>query len=82
MTSKEFEFYLKADLSKYEGKYVAIVGDKVVAHGNNAKDVLDEAKKKYPDKIPTLAKIPKEEAYIFNLFGIIFNKNKRIVFID
>lgn len=26
--SKEFEFFLKADLSKYEGLYVAILDDK------------------------------------------------------
>jgi len=58
--SKQFEFYLKADLSKYEGKYVAIVDDRVVASGTNAKIVWEEAKRKYPDKNPAIAKIPKE----------------------
>lgn len=67
MASKEFEFYLKADLRKYEGKYIVIIGDKVVASGENAKDVLDKAKKGFPDKIPTLAKVPKEEALILRL---------------
>lgn len=67
MKSKEFEFYVKADLSKYKGKYVAIIGDKVVAHGDNAKEVLEEAKRKFPDKTPTLAKIPKEEVLILAL---------------
>ena len=67
MTSKEFEFYVKADLSRYSGKYIVIIGDKVVASGENAKEVLDEAKKKFPDKIPTLAKIPKEEALILGI---------------
>ena len=57
---------MKADLSEYEGKYIAIVGDKVVAFGYNAKEVLDKAKKKFPDKNPTLVKIPKEEALILN----------------
>lgn len=66
MKSKEFEFYLKADLSKYEGKYVAIVGDKVVASGDNAKEVLEEAKRK-TGKTPTLAKIPTEDTFIFRL---------------
>ncbi len=61
--SKEFEFYLKTDLSKYEGKYVAIVGEKVVASGDNAKEVFEEAKEK-TGKIPTMAKIPKAEALI------------------
>ncbi|MBI2581344.1 succinyl-CoA synthetase subunit alpha [Candidatus Woesearchaeota archaeon] len=63
MTSKEFEFYIKTDLSKYTGKYVAIVDDKVVGSGENAKTVWEEAKRK-TGKIPTIAKIPKEEALI------------------
>ncbi len=64
MVSKEFEFYLKADLSKYEGKYVAIVDNKVVASGANAKDVLEEAKRKFPHKKPMLAKIPTEDTLV------------------
>lgn len=67
MKSKEFEFYVKTDLSKYSGKYVVIVGEEVVASGENAKKVLEEVKRKFPDKIPTLAKIPKEEALILRL---------------
>lgn len=64
MPSKEFEFYVKANLKEYEGKYVAIIGDKVVASGTNAKEVLEEAKRKFPNKMPALAKIPKEETLI------------------
>ncbi len=63
MATKEFEFYIKTDLGKYRGKYVAIVGDKVVASGENAKEVWEMAKKK-TGKVPTLAKIPTEEALI------------------
>ena len=62
--SPEFEFYLKADLRKYVGKYVAIIGKHVVASGDNAKRVLDEAKKKFPVKKALLAKVPREEALI------------------
>jgi len=67
MVSKEFEFYVKADLSKYKGKYVAIVDDKVVASGDNAKEVWEEAKKKFPNKNPLLAKIPREDTLIFKI---------------
>lgn len=66
MKSKEFEFYLKADLSKYEGKYVAIIEDKVIASGDNAKEVLEEARRKIPDKTPTLAKIPTADIFIWS----------------
>ena len=65
--SKEFEFYLRADLKKYEGKYVAIIDNKVVASGSNAKHVIEEAKRKFPDKKPVLAKVPKEETMILVL---------------
>lgn len=64
--SKEFEFYLKADLSKYEGKYVVIIGNKVVASGDTAR-IWEEVKKKFPNKQPMLAKVPKEEALILKL---------------
>jgi len=67
MASKEFDFYVKANLQKYEGKYIAIVGKKVVSSGDNAKVVLDAATKKFPKKIPTLAKIPRGEALILSV---------------
>lgn len=67
MVSKEFEFYIKTDLSKYKGKYIAIVEDKVVASGENAKEVFEEAKKKFPNKRPLIAKIPGEDTLIFKL---------------
>jgi len=66
MVSEEFEFYLKTDLGRYKGLYIAIVGSKVVAYGDNAKMVIEEAKKK-TGKIPTIAKVPKEEALILRI---------------
>lgn len=66
MVNQEFEYFIKADLRKYKGQYVAIVENKVVASGDNAKKVWEEAQKK-TGKIPTLAKIPKEEALILML---------------
>lgn len=64
--TKEFDFFVKSDLSKYKGQYIAIVDDKVVSSGENAKKVWEEAKKK-TGKIPTIAKIPKEETLILCL---------------
>ena len=62
--SNEFNYFIKADLTRYKGSYIAIVGNKVVAHGDSAKEVWGRARQKYPDKTPTLAKLPKEEALI------------------
>ena len=67
MSSKEFNFYLKADLNEYEGKFVAIIGEKVVSFGFNAKSVLEEARKKFPRQRALLARIPREETLILNL---------------
>jgi hypothetical protein len=66
MSSKEFEFFVKSDLSRYKGQYVAIVEDEVVARGDNAKVVWEKAKKK-TGKIPTIAKIPGDEALILRI---------------
>ncbi|RLG14261.1 MAG: succinyl-CoA synthetase subunit alpha [Candidatus Nanohalarchaeota archaeon] len=64
MATKEFNWFVDADLRKYKGEYVAIIDEKVVAHGDNAKDVWEDAKRKYPDKSPSLAKIPKDDILI------------------
>ncbi len=62
--TKEFAFFLRSDLRKYRGNYVALVGQKVVASGKNAKQVWEQAAKKHPHSLPTLAKLPKEEVLV------------------
>jgi hypothetical protein len=61
---EEIRWFSKANLSKYIGKYVAIVDNEVVTYGDNAKDVWEDAKSKHPEKTPSLAKVPKEELLI------------------
>ena len=61
---EEIKWFSKANLSKYIGKYIAIVDNRVVSSGENAKEVWKTAKEKYPDKTPSLAKVPKEELLI------------------
>ncbi len=61
---KNYEFYINADLSEYAGKWIAIVDGKVVASGDRADTVYDEAKKKYPDKEVMLAKVPTADTLI------------------
>ena len=55
---------MNLDFSKYKGKYIALVDEKVVASGDNAEKVLNEAKSKYPNKDVILRKIPEEETLI------------------
>lgn len=62
--SKNYEWYIEADVSKYAGKWIAIVDQKVVANGEDAKKVYYEAKKKYPQKRPSLAKVPTKDLLV------------------
>lgn len=77
ITSPEFDFFLHTPLTEYEGKYVAIVGKKVISSGLSAKEVWEKAQKKYPKSLPTIAKIPKQEVLVL-LWGwnLIFAKKE------
>jgi len=61
---EDMYWFSEVDLSAYEGKYVATIGKEVVAFRDNAKTVLEEAKKKFPREVPILAKIPKGDLLI------------------
>ncbi|MBI4163070.1 MAG: hypothetical protein HY513_05285 [Candidatus Aenigmarchaeota archaeon] len=37
MKENDYEFYIKADVSKYKDEWIAIVDNKIVAHGKSAK---------------------------------------------
>jgi len=62
--NKNYAFYLHADLSEYEGKWIAIVDGKVVASGDRADEVMREAESKHPDKEITLAKVPTDDILV------------------
>lgn len=63
---REFQFYLRADLHKYEGRYIAIVGESIVASGDDSDKVIEDARKK-TGKMPLLVKVPTEDTYILVL---------------
>lgn len=67
MPSKDYKWFLKADTSKYKNKYIAIIDEKIVAFGENAKVVWKKAKEKYPNKEPLMAKIPEDEILILDV---------------
>jgi ABC-type molybdate transport system substrate-binding protein len=60
----DYEWFVKTDLSRYKGKYVAIADQKVVSSGYDAKKVYEEARKKAPQSKPALAKIPSEDVMV------------------
>lgn len=63
--NKNYDFFMKTDISKYIGKWIAICNKKIVSHGANAKKVFKEAKDKYPKERPLLTKVPEKETMIF-----------------
>lgn len=60
-----YETYLKTDISKYIGKWIAICDEGIVAVGDSAKEVYYEAQKKHPNKKVLLVKVPDKETMIF-----------------
>lgn len=62
--SPEFDFFVHTPLDRYEGKYVAILGKKIVSSGLSAKEVWEKARKKHPKSIPTIAKVPRQEILV------------------
>ncbi|MEK6900169.1 MAG: DUF5678 domain-containing protein [Nanoarchaeota archaeon] len=57
MTYADYEWFLKENLNKYAGKWIAIINNQVVASGQDVVLVVKEAKAKYPAKRPFLAKV-------------------------
>jgi len=64
LLSENYEWYIRADTQRYAGKWIAIVDQKVVASGDDAEEVCREAKTKYPEKKPSIAKVPSKEILV------------------
>ncbi len=59
-----YEWFLEADLGKFKGLYIAIVGGRVVESGKDPERIYLRAKQKHPDKEVVLWKVPKEETLV------------------
>jgi len=62
-----FAWFTKADLSKYENKYISIVGKKVICADEDPEVVYKVAKAKYPRREVVLWKVPPSELFVFAL---------------
>jgi hypothetical protein len=63
-SSPEFDFFIRADLSRFAGQYIALLGRKVVASGSNAQMVWKQAKRRFPSSTPTIGKLPRAETLV------------------
>jgi hypothetical protein len=62
--TKNFQTFMKLDKSKYLNEYVVIVDKKLVASGKDIVTMLKTVRKKYPQKIPFVAKIPEKSVLV------------------
>ena len=60
-----YAFFMKTDISRYIGEWVAICNQEIVSHGKDVKKVFNEAKEKCPKEKPLLTRIPGKETMIF-----------------
>ena len=49
------------NLGQYIGKWIAVVGDEIVAVGDRGQEVFRISKEKYPDKTPMIMKVPEDK---------------------
>ncbi|KAF5419018.1 MAG: hypothetical protein C5S49_00935 [Candidatus Methanogaster sp.] len=59
-----FRTNLVAIMANYEGEYIAIIEDNIVAHGRDAKKVYSSAKEKFPLRTVFLGQVPRKEVMI------------------
>lgn len=51
--------------NKIKGKWVVLLDKHIIASGDNIKEIIKEAQKKYPNEKFILAKVPEEGAMIY-----------------
>ena len=57
MTTTNYEWFIKNNLEKYAGKWVAIDSNKVLESDKKLNDLLKKVKDKYPKSKPFITKI-------------------------
>ena len=65
-TSSNYDFFVRTDTSQFKGEWIAIAGDRVVAHGNDAQKVYAAAQKKTRSQPISLAKAPDEQMLVLS----------------
>lgn len=67
-TSSNYNFFIKTDTSAYKGEWLAISGEKIIAHGKDAEEVYKNALKITSAKNISLAKAPDEQMLVLKFF--------------
>ena len=59
-----FDTLINSNTSRFEGKWIAIVNQKIVKSGDDAKKLFEEVKKERPKDIIMIVKIPPKKILI------------------
>jgi len=65
-TSQNYNYFIRTDTSEFKGEWLAISGNKIIAHGKDADKVYKSAIKKAPQKNISLAKAADEQMLILH----------------
>jgi hypothetical protein len=76
-SSRDFQWYVNADLDQYKGEYIIILDEHVVYHGPNLAKLLRRFRKEYPNQVPKVAKIPLEETLVLGVPGFTLLRRHR-----
>lgn len=62
----ELDYLMSSEvaLEEYVGLWVAVIGRRIVAKGETAKEVYEKAISAFPKKEPFLTKLPKEKVML------------------
>ncbi|MEE8167890.1 MAG: DUF5678 domain-containing protein [Candidatus Hydrothermarchaeales archaeon] len=62
---KAYNAFMKANLTKYLGEWIAIADNEIVSHGKDIRAIYDQAKEKYPNARIMITKVPEKQHCIF-----------------
>lgn len=65
-TDPDYDYFIKADLSRYENQWIAISGRKVIAHNKRADLMFKKAKKLKPLEKISFTKVLSQKPMIFS----------------
>jgi len=61
---RNYEFFIKADLDEYEGKYIAIHEGKIQASGTSLRELYEFMRQRFPDIIPFITRVQSGQAMV------------------
>lgn len=61
---QEYDYFMRTNLKKHIGSWIAIIDDEIVASGKDVKEIYAKVKREYPEKRPLLTRVPNKETMI------------------